>query len=68
MKIFKTSPKLHFGVTNKDPGLVFHFDDLNLLKSWSNLGLTDFQMTIENSKNSKKWKTCAHTLLMPYTN
>jgi hypothetical protein len=33
MKNFKTSPKLHFGVANKDLGLVFHFDDLNLLKS-----------------------------------
>jgi hypothetical protein len=25
MKISKTFPKLHFDVTKKDPGLVFHF-------------------------------------------
>jgi hypothetical protein len=54
MKIFKTSPKLHFDVTKNDPSLAFHFDDLNLLKSWSNLGLTKIQITIENSKNGKR--------------
>jgi len=40
MKFSKTSPQLHFGVTKKDPGLVFHFDVLDLFKSWSKLGLT----------------------------
>ena len=29
-KTVKNSPKLHFGVTKKDPKLFFHFDVLNL--------------------------------------
>jgi hypothetical protein len=38
MEILKSSQKLHFRATKKDPGLPFHFHDLNLFKSWSNLG------------------------------
>ena len=41
MENSKTSPKYHFGVTKKDPDLVFHFHVLNLFKCWSNLDLTD---------------------------
>ena len=33
----KNSPKLHFGVTKKEPGLRFHFHVSNLFKCWSNL-------------------------------
>ena len=46
----KTSPKLHFGLTKKDPGLVLHFDVLDLFKSWSKLSLTRIQMSKTNSK------------------
>ena len=45
MKFSKTSQKLHFGVTKKDPCLVFHFHVKNLFKCWSNLGLTEFEIT-----------------------
>jgi hypothetical protein len=38
MEISRTSQKLHFRVTKKDPGLPFHFHVLNLFKYWSNLG------------------------------
>jgi hypothetical protein len=38
MEISKTSQKLHFIVTKKDPCIPFHFHVLNLFKSWSNLG------------------------------
>jgi hypothetical protein len=40
MKSAKNSRKLHFGVTKKDPNLVFHFHFLNLffvsfsIKAW----------------------------------
>src|SRR5215213_6530645 len=37
MEISRTSQKLHFRATKKDRGLPFHFHDLNLFKSWSNL-------------------------------
>jgi hypothetical protein len=37
-KFKKTFQKIHFGVTKKDPGLLFHFHVMNLFKSWSNLG------------------------------
>jgi hypothetical protein len=57
MKISKTSPKLHFDVTKKDPGLVFHFYVLNVFKCWSNLGFdqnTNMHKKIkQNSKNKK---------------
>ena len=56
MKFSKTSQKLHFGVTKKDPCLVFHFHVLNLFKCWSNLGLTEFEITIINSKIIEKLK------------
>ena len=54
MKFSKNSPKLHFGVTKKDPGLLFHFHVSNLFKCWSNLGLTEFKIIIKYSKNIKK--------------
>ena len=38
MEISRTSQKLHFRVTKKDPGLLIRFHVLNLSKSWSNLG------------------------------
>ena len=44
----KTAPKLCFGVTKKDPSLVFHFHVLNLLYCWSKLGLTKIQMCTTN--------------------
>ena len=44
----KNTPKIHFGVTKKDPGSLFHFHVLNLFKCWSKLGLTKFEMSIEN--------------------
>ena len=53
MKFSKTSPKLHFGVTKKDPGLVFYFYLSNLFKCWSNLGLTKIEMSIKIKKNKK---------------
>ena len=56
MKISKNSPQLHFGVTKKDPGLVFHFDVLHLFKSWSKLSLTRIQMSKTNLKKIRKWK------------
>ena len=45
---------LHFGVTKNDPCLVFAFDDLNKFKSWSKLSLTEFEMSITNSKKIQK--------------
>ena len=51
MEISKTSQKLHFRVTKKDPGLPFHFHVLNLFKSWSNLG---FDQDSNGHKNSGK--------------
>ena len=53
MEISKTSQKLHFRVTKKDPGLPFHFHVLNLFKSWSNLG---FDQDSNGHKNSEKTK------------
>ena len=50
-KFQKPSQKLHFGVTKKDPGLLFHFHVLNLFKSWSNLG---FDQDSNGHKNSEK--------------
>ena len=60
MKISKNSPQLHFGVTKKDPGLVFHFDVLHLSKSWSKLSLTRIQMSKTNLKKIKKMEKPAH--------
>ena len=56
MEISKTSQKLHFRVTKKDPGLPFHFHVLNLFKSWSNLGFDQDSNGHKNSKKSKKVK------------
>ena len=53
-KVSKTSPELHFGVTKKDPGLVFHFHVWNLFKSWSKLGLTGVQNEHIKLKKIKK--------------
>ena len=58
MKFSKTSQKLHFGVTKKDPSLVFHFHVKNLFKCWSNLGLTKFEITIKYSKNNQNFGAC----------
>jgi hypothetical protein len=55
-KFQKHSQELHFGVTKKDRCLIFHIHDLNLFKSWSNLGLTKIQMGIKIQKNKKKEK------------
>ena len=52
MEISRTSQKLHFRVTKKDPGLPFHFHVLNLFKSWSNLGFDQDS----NGHNLKKMK------------
>ena len=38
---FDKVSKFHFGVTKKDPGLLFYFHVLNLFKCWSKLGLTN---------------------------
>ena len=68
MEISKTSQKLHFGVTKKDPGLIFHFHVLNLFKSWSNLAFDQDSSGHKNLKKSKKKrKTKAHSLLMSYS-
>ncbi len=68
MEISKTSQKLHFGVTKKDPGLLFHLHVLNLFKSWSNLGFDKDSNGHKNSqKNQKKSKTKAHSILMSYS-
>jgi hypothetical protein len=57
MEISKTSQKLHFRVTKKDTGFHFHFHDLYLFKSWSNLGFDQdsnvHQNSIKNQKNEK---------------
>ena len=54
MEISKTSQKLHFRVTKKDPGLPFHFQVLNLFKSWSNLGFDQDSNGHQNLKKSEK--------------
>ena len=54
MKISKTSPMLHVGVTKKDPGLHFHFHVQNLFKFQSKLGLTEHEN--EHNKFKKKFK------------
>jgi hypothetical protein len=49
MEISKTSQKLHYRVTKKDTGLLFHFHVLNMFKFWSNLG---FEQDSNGHKNS----------------
>ena len=61
MEISKTSQKLHFRVTKKDPGLPFHFHVLNLFKSWSNLG---FDQDSNGHKNSKKNEKPNHIVFL----
>ena len=56
MENSKASPMFHFGVTKKDPVLVFHFHVLNMFKCWSKLGLTDIWNEHKNSKQIKKRK------------
>jgi len=51
MEISKTSQKLHFRVTKKDPCLPFNFQILNLFKSLWNLG---FDQDSNGHKNSGK--------------
>ena len=55
MEISKTSQKLHFRVTNKDPCLHIRFHVLNLSKSWSNLGFDQkIQIGIKFKKKTEK--------------
>jgi hypothetical protein len=58
MEISRTSQKLHFRVTKKDPGLLIRFHVLNLSKSWSNLGFDQdmIQMCRKLKKNQKNEK------------
>jgi len=53
-------------VTKKDPGLVFHFDVLDLFKSWSKFGLTRIQMSKTKFKKNKKRKN--HVLIQTSSN
>ena len=53
MEISRTSQKLHFRVTKKDPCLLIRFHLLNLSKSWSNLG---FDRDSNGRKIKKKQK------------
>jgi hypothetical protein len=54
---FQKPKKLHFGVTKKDPGLLFHCHVSNLFKSWSNLVFDQYSNGHKNSKKkSKKMK------------
>src|SRR5215203_4096346 len=55
MEISRTSQKLHFRVTKKDPGLLLCFDVLNLSKSWSNLGF-DQDSNVQKIKKIRKMK------------
>ena len=53
---FKNPPK-SFGVTKKDRCLIFHIHDLNLFKSWSNLGFDQDSNGPKNlEKNQKRMK------------
>jgi len=54
MEISKTSQKLNFRVTKKDPRLPFHFHVLSLFKYGSNLGFDQDSNGHKNSKKSKK--------------
>ena len=60
MKISKNSPQLHFRVTKKDPGLVFHFDVLHLFKSWSKLKFDRNSNEKNKFKKNKKMEKPAH--------
>jgi hypothetical protein len=69
MEISRTSQKLHFRVTKKDPCFPFHFHVLNLFKlSWSsNLGFDKIQMGIKIEKKTEKIKTKANSFRMSYS-
>ena len=68
MEISRTSQKLHFRVTKKDPGLLIRFHVLNLSKSWSNLGFDQDMIQMRRKlKKSEKLKTKVHSLLMSYS-
>ena len=57
MEISRTSQKLHFRVTKKDPCLPFHCHILNLFKYLSNLGFDQkIPMCIKFKKNQKNEK------------
>jgi hypothetical protein len=57
MEISRTSQKLHFRVTKKDPGLLIRFHVLNLSKSWSNLGFDQDMIQMRRKlKKSEKMK------------
>ena len=64
MEISKTSQKLHFRVTKKDPGLPFHFHVLNLFKSWSNLGFDQDSNGHKKSKKNQKNKKPKHIVFL----
>ena len=66
MEISRTSQKLHFRVTKKDPGLLIRFHVLKLSKSWSNLGF-DQDSNAQKIKKIRKIKTTVHSLLMSYS-
>jgi hypothetical protein len=55
MEISRTSQKLHFRVTKKDPCLLTRFHVLNLSKSWLNLGFDQdmIQMRRKLKKSEK---------------
>ena len=63
MEISRTSQKLHFRVTKKDPGLLIRFHVLNLSKSCSNLGF-DQDSNAQKIKKIRKMKTKVHSLLI----
>jgi hypothetical protein len=54
MEISRTSQKIHFRVTKKDPCLPFHFHVLNLFKSWLNLGFDQDSNGHKNPEQNQK--------------
>ena len=56
MEISKTSQKLNFRVTKKDPSLTFRFHILYLFKSWSNLVFDKDSNGHKIQKNQKNEK------------
>jgi hypothetical protein len=55
MEISKTSEKLHFRVSKKDPCLTLHIHILNLFKSLSSLAFDQYTNGwAQNSKKSEK--------------
>ncbi len=64
MEILKTSQKLHFRVTKKDPCLPFHFHVFNLFKSWSNLGFDQDSNGHKNSEENQKNEKPKHIVFL----